>query len=248
MTATARNAAIAPLTSQRARVSGVARTSSRRPPVSSDAHFETSVAAANPAAMKNSSTKTWRKPPADVRSKPGKTVCRTFRRFASPASWADIGPTSDARSAPMSASPRPHQIARGSCSPNARLIGPRTPSTAAGSCGSPIPSGDPEVAAREQLDADRQERDADDADQGERRPVELADERDVVLHPAERAQERQRAHVEPVADHADARGRCPTMPAAPARPSERREREGEAAEEQRDEPEPEREADRRGSG
>ncbi len=51
MTTTAPTAASAPLTTHPTRVSGVARTSSRRPPVSSEAHFETNVAAANPATM-----------------------------------------------------------------------------------------------------------------------------------------------------------------------------------------------------
>ena len=40
-----------PAITQRARPSGVARTISSRPSVSSDAHFATSVAPANPAAM-----------------------------------------------------------------------------------------------------------------------------------------------------------------------------------------------------
>ena len=51
ISATAAIAATPPATTQRARASGVARTISRRPSVSSEAHFETSVAAANPAAM-----------------------------------------------------------------------------------------------------------------------------------------------------------------------------------------------------
>ena len=40
----------------------------------------------------------------------------------------------------MSPSPIPHDSARGSWSPNARLIGPRTPSTAAGRAGSDRPA------------------------------------------------------------------------------------------------------------
>ena len=56
ITTIARIAATPPAITHRARAIGVARTISRRPSVSSDAHFETNVAPANPAAMKNSST------------------------------------------------------------------------------------------------------------------------------------------------------------------------------------------------
>ena len=76
MTTTASSAAIPPATTQLARASGVARTISSRPSVSSEAHLETNVAAANPTAMRNSSTYSWSQPPAVVKSKPGKIARR----------------------------------------------------------------------------------------------------------------------------------------------------------------------------
>ena len=52
--------------------------------------------------------------------------------------------------------------------------------------------GDAEVATREELDADREEGDAEDPDERERRPVVVADEGDVVERPGERAQGQER--------------------------------------------------------
>ena len=58
----------------------------------------------------------------------------------------------------------PQASARGSWSPNARLTGPRTPRTSAGSPGSGEPGRHAEVAPDEQLHPDDQEHDAQQAD------------------------------------------------------------------------------------
>ena len=71
----------------------------------------------------------------------------------------------------------PHESARGSWSPNARAVGPWTPRTTAGRLREGEPGRDAEVAAGEELDADREEGDAEDPDERERRPVVDADER-----------------------------------------------------------------------
>ena len=63
----ARSAAIPPETAHRARAMGVARIISRRPSCSSDAHFETNVAAPKPAAIRSICTYSCSQPPADVR-------------------------------------------------------------------------------------------------------------------------------------------------------------------------------------
>ena len=140
MTATASSAAIPPATTHLARASGVASTTSRRPPVSSEAHFETNVAAANPAAIRNSSRYSWSQLPAVVKSKPGK-ICLKIRPIeGSLATWSANGPASEASSAPQIARPMPQDSARGSWSPNARLTGPRTPRTSAGRDGRESPA------------------------------------------------------------------------------------------------------------
>src|ERR1035437_7643243 len=69
ITTLARMAAIPPAITHLARAIGVARIISRRPSFSSDAHFDTNVAAPKPAAIRRSCTYTWGQPPADVRAK-----------------------------------------------------------------------------------------------------------------------------------------------------------------------------------
>ena len=98
-----------------------------------------------------------------VKSKPGKRAPKVL---------SDAGDARDLvgqrrrratrRGSPISPRPMPHARARGSCSPNARAVGPRTPRTARRQAGQRQPDGDAEVAALEQLDADGQEDDAED--------------------------------------------------------------------------------------
>ena len=106
------------------------------------------------------------------------------------------------------------------------------------------PGGDAEVAALEELDADRQEGDAEDPHERQRRPVVGPDEGHVVERPGERAQGQERtAHVQ--AGH-DPRGghRQSGDPGRAGTAEERREGEGEPAEEECEEADPEGEADR----
>ena len=236
------NAAIAPLTSQRARVSGrredlleAAAGLVRRP-------LRDERRGCEPGGDEEQLDEDLEEAGGRVRSKPGNTVAGPSGGSRRRRAAGDIGPTSEASSAPIDPGPRPHQIARGSWSPNARLVGPRTPSTAAGSEGSADPERHPEIPPREELHADREEHDADDPDERERRPVELPDERDVVLHPSERAQDGQRPDVEAV--HGPREREGDAGDAGRAGPAEERgERECEPAEEQGGEPEPQREAD-----
>ena len=194
-----------PAITHRARAVGVARTISRRPSVSSDAHFETNVAPANPAAMKNSCTYSWRKPPADARSKSGKIVPKMLQQVGAA---ARSGPPSARRAtracAPMRPRPIPHARARGSWSPKARLIGPRTPRTAAGRPGSERPAVTPRSRRVNSSTPMARNDDRHDPHERQARPVVLADERDVVGRPAERAQGRDRADdVQAVGDPQD---------------------------------------------
>jgi hypothetical protein len=55
------------------RYTGAAKIISSLPDSSSEAQPETSVAAAMPATINSICTSSWRKPPAEVRSKPGNT-------------------------------------------------------------------------------------------------------------------------------------------------------------------------------
>ena len=66
-----------------------------------------------------------------------------------------------------------------------RPVGPRRPARARGRPGQGIALVAPEVAAHERLDADRAQDDHDDRDEDQRRPVELAGQRQVVGGPAE---------------------------------------------------------------
>ncbi len=105
--------------------------------------------------------------------------------------------------------------------------------------------GDPEVAAREQLDPDGEEDDGNDPHEREGQPVVLADERDVVGRPAERAQGRDGAEDveavrDPQDDHQEAGDTCGAGAA-----EQGSERERQAAEEQGEEAGPEGETDRR---
>ncbi len=137
----------------------------------------------------------------------------------------------------------PHEVARGSWSPNARLMGPRTPEDARRQAGQRESGRDPEIAAHEQLDTDGQEHDADDADQRQRRPVVHAHEPDVVRRPGERAQDHERsadlhAGGDPQEDHGDA-GDSRGAGAA----EDGRQRERDPAEEHGEEPDPQGEGD-----
>ena len=179
------------------------------------------------------------------RSKSGKIVGEHLEQVgALPRSASAIGPTSDASRAPISPSPMPHASARGSWSPNARLIGPRTPSTPAGRAGSDEAGRDAQVAPAEQLDADGEEDRRHDPDQRQRRPSRTrrrarCGRRSSGTGSALRAARRCRGRWRPTATIIT----MPATPAAPARPRSGRERERQAAEEQRDEADPQGEAD-----
>ena len=98
ITTTARIAAMPPAITHFARASGVARTSSSRPSVSSEAHFETNVAAAKPAAMKSISMYSCSQPPTDVRSTPGNMRREdALRSWSRPPSWSASVPTARRR-------------------------------------------------------------------------------------------------------------------------------------------------------
>ena len=140
--------------------------------------------------------------------------------------------------------PIPHDSARGSWSPNARLIGPRTPRTAAGRAGSDRPAVIPTSRRVKATTPSDQEDRGHEANQRKAGPVVLADERDVVGRPAERAQGDERAETaeavgDPQDDHrksGDAR-RAGTA-------EDGRQRKGQATEEQGDETDPQGEAQR----
>src|SRR4030095_15367972 len=122
-----------PLRSTQARRdSGAARTSSSRPEVSSVAHPDTRVTAAKPATTNSSWTSSWRNPPAEVRSKPGKTLRTVLARAGE---WAKASPSerlAAAMASPNAPRPRPQARAMGSRSPKDRPSGPRSPTANAG--------------------------------------------------------------------------------------------------------------------
>ena len=76
--------------------------------------------------------------------------------------WSASEPTSDAKRIADQAEADPPRQRPRQLVAERPAVGPRTPRTAAGSAGSERPAVTPEVAAREELDADRQEDDPDD--------------------------------------------------------------------------------------
>ena len=227
-----------------ARVSGVARTFSRRPPVSSEAHLDTNVAAGEARRDVEELDVQLQEAARRPRSKLGRWRW-IFSEFGSLAICADIGPTSEASTAPKRPSPMPHASARGSCSPKARLIGPRTPRTRPAGVGRPSPAVTPRSRRANSSTPMARKHHADDPHERQAGPVVQADERDVVAVQrnglrAASGSERVEAVHDPQDDHHDAghAGR-------PGTPEDRRQGERQATEEQGDEADPEDEADRR---
>ena len=198
MTTTAANAAIAPENTQRARASGVARTISRRPPVSSDAHFDTNVAAAKPGGDVEQ---------LDVELEEATGRGRIEPREGSPEDLQEVLVPGDLgghrahdrgqHGAHEAEADAPRQRPR-------ELVAERAAGRAADpehtrrELRQPDAGGDPEVTAREQGDTGREQHGCDDPDQGQGGPVVLADERDVVGRPVERAEQVQGIEIEAV--------------------------------------------------
>ena len=176
-----------------ARRAACASRNSSRPDVSSDAHTATSVAAARPARMNpNSTNSSWRNPPTEPMSKPGKTwlSSRTKSGELPSSSMNDLPDPAIARpNRPMPEAPgeRRRQVLADRAPDRAAQ-----PDEGARQARRRDRAGRADVAPRERLDADDEQDDRDERDRDERRPVELARERDVVRRPAEPAQVRQR--------------------------------------------------------
>ena len=191
-TATPTSAATAPDVTQRLRDSGVASRNSSRPEVSSEAQTATSVAAARPARIiPNSTKRSCRKPPTDRMSNPGNTWLSSFTKSVALPSWSMNDLPEPAIASPNRPIPMPQAIDEGRFWPIPRPVGPWSPTSARGRLGVGIGLVAP-ISRRANASTPTTKRINETTATGsERRPVELARERDVVRRPAEPGQVRQ---------------------------------------------------------